>query len=274
VTPSALQREAITTVVRRARTSGLFFDFDGTLAPIQEDPATVQPISGAPQALSELAGRLRRVGIVSARPVAFLEQHFSDRAIALFGVYGLECRDIDGGTIVDPAAQQWLPILQDLVRRATDELPAPVLVENKRLSVGLHYRTAPHLQSAVTEWAKANAGGTGLRIQLGRMVVELLPPLEFDKGAVIRRQIADLDCAWYFGDDIGDIPAYRALTDRVAGDPDFAALRVAVANPETGDALQDIVDLVMPSQPAVIALVREVAAALQDSYSAEDRLPT
>jgi trehalose 6-phosphate phosphatase len=269
--PVQVPVEAVATVVQRASSSGFFFDFDGTLAPIQDDPNTVQAVPGAASALVQLARRIRRVGIVSARPVAFLRQHFPDPAITLFGLYGLERSTDDGDTAVDPAAQRWLPAVQELVGRAGLELPASTLVEDKRLSVALHYRLAPSLEQEILDWARVRAAEYQLRLQQGRMVVELLPPLDVNKGLVISREIAELTCAWYFGDDIGDIPAYQALTNRAAQDEAFAMLRVAVSNPETGQALNDLVDLVLSSQRALVALLREVLGVLQGSYSMEDR---
>ena len=61
---------------RLARTPGrtaLFTDFDGTLAPIVTDPATARPAPGAIEALARLAGRYRRVAVVSGRPLEFLD---------------------------------------------------------------------------------------------------------------------------------------------------------------------------------------------------------
>ena len=74
---------------------GVFSDFDGTLAPIVDDPATSAPLPGAVDGLAHLAGRVGRVGVLSGRPLEFLEQFFAD-GVFLAGLYGLEVRDATG----------------------------------------------------------------------------------------------------------------------------------------------------------------------------------
>src|SRR5215218_2041254 len=71
--------------------TGFFFDFDGTLAPIQQDPETVQAAPEVLEPLARLATLVGRVGIVSARPVEFLRPQFSAvQPVTLHGLYGLE----------------------------------------------------------------------------------------------------------------------------------------------------------------------------------------
>ena len=50
------------------RGTGVFTDFDGTLAPIVDDPASALPLPGVVDALEALAGRYGRVGVISGRP--------------------------------------------------------------------------------------------------------------------------------------------------------------------------------------------------------------
>ena len=48
--------------------TGVFTDFDGTLAPIVDDPAEARPLPGVVDALAALAGRDGRVVVISGRP--------------------------------------------------------------------------------------------------------------------------------------------------------------------------------------------------------------
>jgi trehalose 6-phosphate phosphatase len=139
----------------------------------------------------------------------------------------------------------------DLAERAGAELPGAILVEYKRLSVALHYRTAPQLAETVERWGHEQAEQMGLRIQAGRMVIELKPPVDQDKGMVIGEGIRNAGCAWYFGDDMSDIKAFDALRAREAVDPAFFGMCVAVANPETGAEVSSAADLTLPSPEAV-----------------------
>ncbi|MBT8227682.1 MAG: trehalose-phosphatase [Dactylosporangium sp.] len=233
-----------TATARRAADCGYFFDFDGTLAPIGDDPEEVHPVPGALEALSELTGRVRRVSIVSARPVQFLRQRLGDvPQLALFGLYGLEWQIGAGPIATHPEASAFEPVMREVTQRASAELPGAVLVEYKRLSVALHYRAAPDLREQVETWAGRCAERLQLRVQAGRMVVEIKPPGNRDKGSVVTELIADLTCAWYFGDDLSDLRAFAALDSRRAADPAFLGVRVMVANPESGHHLRSSADV-------------------------------
>ncbi|GAB3065124.1 trehalose-phosphatase [Micromonospora schwarzwaldensis] len=240
------------TTAARAGDVVLFFDFDGTLAPVDDDPTAVRPAPKVLAALEALAPRVRRIAIVSARPVEFLRDHLGGlTGIDLYGLYGLEHSHSGGETVTEPAALPWVPTMAELAEQAQAELPPGALVEFKRLSVALHWRTAPHLGDLVQEWGRARAERLGLRCQAGRMVLELKPPVDRDKGMVIGETVRDAGGAWYFGDDVSDIKAFAALRARAATDPDFLGVCVAVANPETGHEVADAADLTLDSPAAL-----------------------
>ncbi|MEU4712759.1 trehalose-phosphatase [Micromonospora purpureochromogenes] len=250
-TPLDAEHAWRTTAARAAHTV-LFFDFDGTLAPVDDDPTAVQPAPKVLAALEALAPVVQRVAIVSARPVDFLRDHLGGLAgIDLYGLYGLEHSHSGGETVTEPAALPWVPTMAELADLARAELPAGTLVEFKRLSVALHWRTAPGLGPQVEQWGRAQAERLGLKVQAGRMVLELKPPVDRDKGLVIGEVVRDAGGAWYFGDDVSDIKAFAALRARAAADPDFFAVCVAVANPETGHEVADAADLTLDSPAAL-----------------------
>jgi trehalose 6-phosphate phosphatase len=235
----------------RAAETSFFFDFDGVLSPVTVDPDASQPAPAVPGVLEQLAAAVRRVAIVSARPVSFLRSRFESlERVDLYGLYGLEVWH-EGAVVTEPAALPWVPAMEDLAERARAELPSAILVEFKRLSVALHYRTAPQLAAQVEQWGHEQAERLGLKIQAGRMVVELKPPVDQDKGMVITEGVRDAACAWYFGDDMSDIKAFDALRAREAVDPAFFGMAVAVANPETGTEVSNAADLTLDSPEAV-----------------------
>ncbi len=244
--------QAWQTTADRAADTVLFFDFDGTLAPVADDPTQVQPAPKVLAAIEALAPVVRRVAIVSARPVEFLREHFGGLVgVDLYGLYGLEHSHSGGETVTEPAALPWVPTMAELADLARAELPPGALVEYKRLSVALHWRTAPQLASTVEEWGRAQAERLGLRVQVGRMVLEVKPPVDRDKGMVIDELVRGAGGAWYFGDDVSDIKAFAALRARAAADPDFLGVCVAVANPETGDEVAEAADLTIDSPAAL-----------------------
>jgi len=212
----------------------------------------VRPVPGVVEALTRLAANARRVAIVSARPVAFLSDRLRGAGpLTLHGLYGLERQRPGEPVETDPRALPWVPLVGRLTGLALRELPPEVRVEHKRISVALHYRTAPDLRLAVERWAGEQAGLHGLTAQRGRMVVELRPPVHGDKGDVVRAEIGDLGCAWYFGDDVADLAAFQALAERAAAGDGFCGVRVAVRNPETGAELAAQADHVLASPAEV-----------------------
>lgn len=246
----------------RAAECVMSFDFDGVLAPMNADPDAARPVPESLAAIDALASVVRRVAIISARPVDFLRTRLDALSgVDLYGLYGLEHSRDGGPTVTEPAALPYVPVMESLAARARAELPGS-LVEFKRLSVALHYRTAPALADSVERWAAARAGELGLRVQTGRMVVELKPPVDRDKGAVIGEAVASAGCAWYFGDDVSDLKAFAALRSRESRDPAFFGVCVAIANPETGQAVADEADLTFDSPAALSRFLTTAVASL------------
>ena len=241
--------------------TAFFFDFDGTLSAIGPDPERVRPVDDAPEALASLAGRSGYCAVVSARPVAFLaKQLHAVPGIALHGLYGLE-HSADGGATVTtlPEAAPYRPVIDAAARAAAADLPG-TLVEHKGLSCAVHFRNTPEMADAVELWAAGYATEHGLKVQRGRMVVELKPPVERDKGHVVSEVLearTELVGGWFFGDDLGDRPAFAALAERAGRAPEFHAVRVAVANPE-GDPLADLADLMLERPEEVPGMVRRL----------------
>ena len=262
-------REAVAATAGRLGEHGFFFDFDGTLSALGDDPQAVGPVPGAVDALAALADAAALVAVVSARPVAFLAGRLGGvPRLRLHGLYGLEHSDDDGATVVTaPEAEPYLPLIARIVDEARSAFPT-ALVEDKRLSCALHFRTTPDLGPAIDEWTQRQAAEYGLKRQHGRMVVELKPPLDTDKGAVVRAAARDLGGAWYFGDDLGDVPAYGALDDLASRTPGFHAVRVAIDNADGAVvSLGERADLRLAAPEQVPPLLRALLAAHREKLN-------
>ncbi|GIF10858.1 trehalose-phosphatase [Actinoplanes teichomyceticus] len=242
---------------RHASSTTFFFDFDGVLSPVTKDPSASQPVPESLGVLERLAAKVARVAIVSARPVDFLRSRFGGlEHVDLYGLYGLEVLH-EGDVVTKPAALEYAEPMAALAAEAEAVLSRPVFVEYKRLSVALHYRECPERADEVERWAHERAERANLKIQRGRMVVELKPPVDQDKGMVITEAVRDTGCAWYFGDDMSDIKAFDALRAREAVDPAFFGMAIAVANDETGAEVSSAADLTLASPTAVAEFLTE-----------------
>src|SRR5215212_719886 len=94
--PDPDMRRALEAFVTRDRIL-LAFDFDGTLAPIVEDPETAEPEPLAAEAIKALAGLPRtHVAVISGRPLEQLRRLIDHLdGVALVGSHGAEIDESD-----------------------------------------------------------------------------------------------------------------------------------------------------------------------------------
>lgn len=233
------------------RRAGIFADFDGTLAPIVDDPDVARPLPGAVELLDRLARSYASVGVLTGRPVDFLDDLLPERLV-LVGLYGLEV--VDRGTRCDhPNGGVWREVVQDVATLAADRAPSGMRVEPKGLSVTLHYRQAPAIGDQVRALAEQLAARSGLVLRPAKMSYELHPPISADKGTALLDVAQDLDAVCFVGDDVGDLPAFDAL-DKLAGDG-VHTVRVAVSGPEAPPELCDRADVCVDGPGAVADLL-------------------
>jgi trehalose 6-phosphate phosphatase len=187
------------------------------------------PLPGTVQLLADLVADYGCVGVLTGRPVGFLENLLPE-GLLLVGLYGLEV--VDGGVRRDhPHGGAWREVIDDLAAIARDRGPAGMRVEAKGLSLTLHYRETPELAVEVREFAERQAERSGLRSRPAKMSFELHPPIECDKGTALRAHADGLAAVCFVGDDVADLPAFDALDDLAAHG--VHTVRVAVEGAET-----------------------------------------
>lgn len=235
--------------------TGVFTDFDGTLAPIVEDPAAARPLAGAVDALGALAGRYGRVGVISGRPASFLAEHLGGRGVFLSGLYGLEFVEDDGDRIqaIEEAAP-WREIVEEVAAAGEAALPAGISVERKGLCLTVHHRRDPSLEPESRAWVDAQAAATGLVVHPARMSFELRPPLQRDKGTVLAEAAEGRRQVCFLGDDRGDLTAFDTL-DRMAG-AGATVLRVGVDSEEAPAELLERADIVVEGPEGALRILR------------------
>lgn len=235
--------------------TGVFTDFDGTLAPIVDDPSAARPLAGVVDALEALARRYGRVGVISGRPASFLVEHLGGRGVFLSGLYGLEFVDEGSGEVraIEEAAP-WREVVEKAASAGDAGLPAGVSVERKGLCLTVHHRHDPSREAESRAWVEAQATKTGLVVHPARMSFELRPPLKRDKGTVLAEAAAGRRRVCFLGDDRGDLTAFDTL-DRMAA-AGATVLRVGVDSEEAPAELLERADIVVEGPEGSLRILR------------------
>ena len=155
----------------------LFLDVDGTLLELAPTPDAVK----VPPRIKSLLGSLTEasdgaLALVSGRSIAQLDEWFAPLRLASAGLHGLERRDAQGKIhrpcLDERALQRARTLLNSRVKAHRG-----LLLEDKRLSLALHYRLAPQLEGiARTAIHRARElAGDGFCVLEGKMVFELKP---------------------------------------------------------------------------------------------------
>lgn len=199
----------------RLEQTALFLDLDGTLAPIAARPQDVRPDPRRTSLLERLSRELDgRLAVVSGRTLADVDRILEGRVRAVAAVHGLVLREPDGS--VSEAAPH--PALGEAVQRLREfaAVDSGLIVEEKGLSVALHYRLAKAHGPASRRLALKLAARTGLTLQHGDMVEELRTPGPTKGDSVadfLRRPPFAGARPVFMGDDITDEHGFQAVRD-------------------------------------------------------------
>jgi trehalose 6-phosphate phosphatase len=179
------------------------FDFDGTLSPIVEDPDQ----AGMSDRTRDLLARLARIYpcvIISGRARADVLAKMNGVPVAdVIGNHGAETgAGIRGGR---GAVAQWKQALE----LALPGIPG-VWIEDKGLSLAVHYRQAAPGSQARRRILEATRGLAGARVFGGKRVVNLVLQGAPHKGKALAEERRRLGCNWvlYVGDDENDEEAF------------------------------------------------------------------
>lgn len=198
--------------VLEAGRDALFLDLDGTLAEIADDPARVRMDQHVANALRDIA-RAGAVAVLTGRRVVDADRILGGAVGAIAGLHGLERRVARDAEIQAPVPLTALRAAADVFTSAIARGAVDARLEDKGVSVALHFRHAPTEAAKVLDLVRKEAARRDLRALCGKMVVELLPP-GVAKGDALRdfMQIAPFAGRRPImaGDDITDESAFDA----------------------------------------------------------------
>jgi trehalose 6-phosphate phosphatase len=180
------------------------FDFDGTLAPIVPSPWQASMRPRTRELLTQLA-RLYPCAIFSGRSRDDLVGKVEGIGIReLAGNHGAELAR-PNGLVVQPDVSSWKLALED----SLDSLPG-VWIEDKGISLAVHYRQQPDKKEARRRIRRAVRLMEGVRTIGGKQVVNIIADGAPNKGEAVLITRDQLSCDWilYVGDDDNDEDAF------------------------------------------------------------------
>lgn len=200
----------------------IFLDFDGTLAPIVEDPRQVKLGDEVSATLRELSG-LCTLGLISGRDRQDLQQRVNIEGILYAGSHGLDIAG-PGYEKVLPEAEAAVPEIErasQRLRQALESIPG-VIIERKRFGVAVHFRQVRSdvERQQIIRVIDSVLADTNLRKREGKQVLELEPMVKWDKGHALEwlLETTELDAEHvlviYIGDDETDEDVFAALAGR------------------------------------------------------------
>jgi trehalose 6-phosphate synthase/phosphatase len=232
-----LSVDAYLTAFDNASRRLLLFDFDGTLAPLVNDPSDARLSDTMRQTLSQLAQQSDIV-VISGRNRKFLEATFDGLPVQLVAEHGAFLKKSDQEwERLDLSDGNWVDLIHPLLKQYVDQFPG-TFVEAKETAIAWHYRrsAAEDIESRAVELAtqlRNVQSSVPLTVIQGNKVIEI-KPAQHSKGTVARTlyEQESYNFIVSIGDDTTDEDMFRqmpnwAYTIKVGTGSSFAQYRLA-----------------------------------------------
>src|SRR4051794_28587763 len=226
---SAVGSDQYDAVVSAGRRLLVALDFDGTLAPIVEDPSAAHIHVAAADVLDRLAAEVRGIAVITGRPARqvlalggldevgdAIGEH--DRELIVLGQYGNERWTSFERRVITPKPPPGLSgLIRELPRLLREAGVPDAWIEEKGLAVAVHTRRLEdpvaafdRLLPGLPEAARARR----LPVEPGRTVIEVRAR-SMEKGRARSSLVSEFEAGGvvFVGDDLGDVPAFEAVLE-------------------------------------------------------------
>lgn len=227
---------------------GVVTDVDGTISPIVPHPDDAQVTPRNRELLAALQDVLPLVAVVSGRAAVDIHERVGIPGLVYVGNHGLDTW-AGGDVQIAPEARAYRDALETVRDDLQSQIWPGMQVEDKGATLSIHYRraddpaaAAAHFEPIIQRLTDAH----DLRLHQGRMVFEVRPPVDVNKGSAFRQLIEryNLTGAVYLGDDTTDADALRAARDLRAKGACYA-LALGVESDDTPAPVRDNADLML-----------------------------
>lgn len=268
---------------------GLATDIDGTLSPIAATPAAAVVPARCRLALQTLqkSGRFAVIAALSGRAAENARDMVKLPELLYLGNHGMESL-LPGETTSRPVEEvvPYQPLISTVLETVRHKLlhslntstgqeawQQKVLFEDKGVTASIHYRLCPDpvlARETILHYLNESLGNSGLKVSEGRMVIELRPPVEVNKGTalVALAKSYQLKSLVFLGDDLTDVDGFRALhnlQEKVSsnGSAAFRGIAIGVRNPEMATIMAETADFLVEGVAGVGDFLEWLAATVK-----------
>jgi trehalose 6-phosphate phosphatase len=258
---------ALEAILRSPAETLVASDFDGTLAPIVEDPEQAYADPNAIAALGRLGEHVGAIVVITGRPVRTAVQlgRFREvaglRSMIVLGQYGVERWEAAKDEYRVPPNPAEISAVANELPTILDSLGlGQARIEDKGRAIAVHTRSLPDPKGALATLADPLADLAdrhGLMLTPGKSVWEIRVR-GIDKGATLQAIVAETAARQliFAGDDLGDLPAFHAVRKLEA--EGVAGLLVCSASTEE-DALTELSDVIVHGPSGLASWLNELA---------------
>ena len=249
------------------RPLGILSDIDGTVAPIVPNPEDAHITARASELIGSLLDAGVRIAFVTGRALEKAREMVEFPDVYFAANHGLNI--LVNGTIETPeSVRPYVGWAGDVLKDLSVIAVPGVVVEDKGPVIAFHYRKAESEAEAVEAiWAaiRSSQAAQAFRVQEGRKVLELRPPLSIDKGTAVdtlakRMEVQSVIC---LGDDATDMDMFLGVERLKAHG--LPAVSVAVWSPEIPATVLDHTDYMVRGVEGTEWLLQELLKAIRES---------
>ena len=207
------------------RRLAVFLDYDGTLTPIVDRPEDAVISESMREAVRALAARCA-VCVVSGRDRRVVQELMGLDDLVVAGSHGFDIWSPGSGSVEYEEGVRFDDLIERVTARVRENAGSidGVVIERKRSSVALHYRLVAESERArIATVVDALLADGELKVTPGKMVFEIQPEIDWDKGKAVLHLLGVLGLdredvvPLYLGDDLTDEHAFEALASRGIG---------------------------------------------------------
>ena len=251
----------------------IFSDIDGTISAIASQPDAAFVIPAAVEALRRLAASGMTVVLVTGRGAADARSMVGLDQLGYAGNHGFELLIGDRHIVrpeVEVAATAIGEAVVEVQKLVLEAGLHGILFEDKRYTGSVHYRLAPNPDDAKARLLpilRAVVEDRGLRLTEGRLVYDIRPAIQMNKGVFVGDYLISNPhaAAAFLGDDLTDVDGFGAIQSARASGALLSGLSVGVTAAESPQQVVDEADVVVAGTIEMAEALRLFAANTTES---------